>query len=54
VIDPIDKRSTETYIITATPAIPGSTGQRYFFTDQTGEIRAESNRAATADSPPIN
>lgn len=42
------------YTITASPVSPGSTGRRYFFTDQSGVIRAETNRVATADSPPIN
>jgi type IV pilus assembly protein PilA len=28
-----------TYTATATPKTPGTTGQRYFFTDQTGVIR---------------
>ncbi len=41
------------YIITAKPVIPGTTGTRFFFTDQTAVIRAETNRVATADSPPI-
>jgi hypothetical protein len=45
---------TERYVITANPVTPGTTGQRYFFTDQTGTIRAQVNRVATADSPPIN
>jgi hypothetical protein len=34
--------------------LPGSTGRRHFFTDQTAVIRVEMGRVATADSPPIN
>jgi len=41
------------YTITASPSAPGTTGRRYFFTDQTGVIRTETDRAATANSPPI-
>ncbi len=48
------KERPQTYAITATPGTPGTTGGRYFFTDQTGVIRAETGRVATADSPPIN
>jgi type IV pilus assembly protein PilA len=42
------------YSITANPIVPGTTGRRFFFTDQTAAIRADENRAATADSPPID
>jgi hypothetical protein len=45
---------TERYIITASPVTPRTTGMRYFFTDQSGTIRTESNRVATAESPPID
>jgi type II secretory pathway pseudopilin PulG len=48
------KDRLQTYAITAAPMTPGATGTRYFFTDQTGVIRAETGRAATADSPPIS
>lgn len=44
---------TRGYTITAKPVIPGTTGRRFFFTDQTDVIRAETNRVATADSPPL-
>jgi type IV pilus assembly protein PilA len=40
------------YSITASPVTPGTTGTRYFFTDQSDMIRAEENRPATAESPP--
>jgi type IV pilus assembly protein PilA len=41
------------YNITANPATPGSTGQRRFFTDQSGVIRANRAGAADASSTPI-
>ncbi len=42
------------YTITALPVVPGTTGGLYFFTDQTGSIRMQRGRLATADSPPVN
>jgi type IV pilus assembly protein PilA len=41
------------YSITATPLTPGTTGQRTFFTDQSGTIRASSNGTADSSSTPI-
>ncbi|HWX37728.1 MAG TPA: prepilin-type N-terminal cleavage/methylation domain-containing protein [Candidatus Sulfotelmatobacter sp.] len=41
------------YSITATPVSVGSTGQRSFFTDPSGTIRATSNGNADVTSPPI-
>jgi type IV pilus assembly protein PilA len=41
------------YSITATPVSVGSTGQRSFFTDQSGTIRATLNGNADLSSPPI-
>jgi type IV pilus assembly protein PilA len=41
------------YTITAQPVTPGTTGQRYFFTDQTGVIRYNPSGAATASSAPL-
>jgi type IV pilus assembly protein PilA len=41
------------YNITANPATPGSTGQRRFFTDQSGVIRTNRANAADASSTPI-
>jgi type IV pilus assembly protein PilA len=41
------------YSITATPVSVGSTGQRSFFTDQSGTIRATANGNADVSSPPI-
>jgi type IV pilus assembly protein PilA len=42
------------YKITAEPVLAGSTGQRFFFTDQTGVIRMERDRPATQESPPLD
>jgi hypothetical protein len=44
----------QTYVVTAKPTIPGVSGQRYFYTDQTGVIRADSATPATSASTPIN
>jgi type IV pilus assembly protein PilA len=42
------------YTITATPVAPGSSGQRSFFTDQSGTIRNTSSGTADAASTPIS
>jgi type IV pilus assembly protein PilA len=42
------------YSITANPMTPGTNGQRRFFSDQSGVIRATSAGAADADSTPIS
>jgi type IV pilus assembly protein PilA len=42
------------YTITATPVSPGTTGQRSFFTDQSGTIRASSNGVADVTSAPLS
>jgi type II secretory pathway pseudopilin PulG len=41
------------YIINANPVTPGTTGLRYFFTDQSGIIRADTAAPATEYSTPI-
>jgi type IV pilus assembly protein PilA len=41
------------YTITATPVVPGSTGQRSFFTDQSGTIRSTGTGTADSTSAPI-
>jgi type IV pilus assembly protein PilA len=47
--------SNQTYTITATPIAVGQTGQRMFFTDQSGVIRADvSGTGATVASTPIS
>ena len=44
-----------TYTILATPVTVGTTGQRAFFTDQSGVIRANTTGASpTATDPPIS
>jgi type IV pilus assembly protein PilA len=43
-----------TYSIVAVPLNPGVTGQRGFYTDQTGVIRADTSGSATASSTPIS
>ena len=42
------------YAITAKPTSPGTTGQRYFYTDQSGVIRANQGAAATVTSTPLS
>jgi type IV pilus assembly protein PilA len=41
------------YTVDSSPVAPGTTGQRYFFTDQSNVIRADPAAAATASSSPI-
>ena len=43
----------DTYTATANPAVPGTTGQRGFFSDQTGVIRYALAGAATVASSPL-
>jgi hypothetical protein len=44
----------QTYTITALPLVVGQTGQRAFFTNQSGVIRADTSGSnATASSTPI-
>jgi prepilin-type N-terminal cleavage/methylation domain-containing protein len=42
------------YTITATPSNAGVTGQRTFFTDQSGVIRADATGTANVNSTPIS
>ena len=42
------------YTITAAPVTQGVSGQRGFFTDQTGVIRADPTGSATASSTPLS
>ena len=51
-IDP--SGNVQSYTITATPVVAGSTGQRSFFTDQSGTIRNTSSGTADAASAPIS
>jgi prepilin-type N-terminal cleavage/methylation domain-containing protein len=41
------------YTINADPVTPGTTGQRFFFTDQSGVVRADPAAKATVASTPI-
>jgi len=41
------------YSVTAEPITPGSTGQRTFYTDQSGVIRSNTNGPADVTSTPI-
>lgn len=43
-----------TYAIKADPSTPGTTGQKSFFTDQSGAIRANTAGPADANSTPIS
>jgi hypothetical protein len=42
-----------TYSVTATPVSPGSSGQRSFYTDQSGTIRNTSSGTADSNSAPL-
>ena len=42
------------YSVTAVPSSPGVTGQRDFYTDQSGVIRANATGAADSNSTPIS
>jgi len=42
------------YSIAAQPTSPGTTGRRYFYTDQTGVIRASTAGVATVASTPLS
>ena len=42
------------YTLTAKPVTPGVTGQRGFFTDQSGVMRADTTGTASASSTPLS
>jgi type IV pilus assembly protein PilA len=46
--------ATGAYSITAAPVTPGVTGQRYFYTDQSGVIRVDPAAQATSASSPLS
>jgi type IV pilus assembly protein PilA len=46
--------NNQSYTITAGPVTQNVTGQRYFYTDQSGVIRADTAGAATSASTPIS
>lgn len=41
------------YVLNGDPTVPGSTGTAYYFTDQTGVIRASISGPATASDSPV-
>jgi prepilin-type N-terminal cleavage/methylation domain-containing protein len=41
------------YAITAVPVTPGSTGQKSYYTDESGTIRVSNSGTADSTSPPI-
>jgi hypothetical protein len=43
----------QTYRLSIVPADSAAATARSFFTDQTGVVRAEAGKEATADSPPV-
>jgi len=45
--------TSTTFISTASPTTPGSSGTRYFFTDESGVLRYSTTAAATAASTPL-
>jgi hypothetical protein len=45
--------AAEGFVVNADPVTRGTTGQRSFFTDETGVIRYETNGPATVNSPPL-
>ena len=42
------------YSVVASPTTPGTTGQRYFFTDQSGVIRYNLSAVATSNDNPLS
>ncbi len=51
--DPNNANNYVTYTITANPTTPGTTGQNYYFTDQTAVIRQNTSAAASSSDSPI-
>jgi prepilin-type N-terminal cleavage/methylation domain-containing protein len=45
--------NNSTYAATGAPVVPGQSGQRYFYTDPSGVIRANASAAATSADNPI-
>ncbi|MBI4437206.1 MAG: type II secretion system protein [Candidatus Omnitrophica bacterium] len=44
---------SEHFTVRANPTSPGRTGNRYFFVDETGVLRANSTQQATVTDPPV-
>jgi hypothetical protein len=53
-IDTLRNGKFDAFTINADPIAPERPKQPHFFTDQTGVIRVETGRPATAASPPVN
>jgi prepilin-type N-terminal cleavage/methylation domain-containing protein len=53
-VDTDGNATIDTYTMNADPSTPGTTGQRYFFTDQSGVIRQNTAATASATDPPIS
>ncbi len=45
--------ATNTFVVTASPTTPGTTGNRYFFSDESGVIRYDTAAVATSASNPL-
>ena len=45
--------ATNTFTVTANPSTQGTTGNRYFFSDESGVIRYDTAAAATSTSSPL-
>ena len=45
--------TANTFTVTAQPTTPGTTGNRYFFSDDSGVIRATTGGVATSASPAL-
>ena len=45
--------TSATWSLTADPEVPGDSGDRYFYADQSGVIRFEMSTTATTTSPPL-
>ena len=45
--------AANTFTVTAEPTTPGTTGNRYFFSDDSGVIRATTGGVATSASPAL-
>jgi prepilin-type N-terminal cleavage/methylation domain-containing protein len=52
-VDSDGNGTMDTYTVNGDPVTPGTTGQRYFFTDQTGVVRANPTAKAAATDTPI-
>jgi type IV pilus assembly protein PilA len=48
-----DQGHVSVYVISADPVVPGSTGMRHFYADESGVIRFETSRPAGPDSQPL-